>query len=1003
MKTLINTFCNGEYKTNCTIDSNNHVLKLEITHESSGNRISFSSEDKIINLPSARQENIQKQGTYWIFHDKTQLLINDYVNKYSESCSSIIRINSCPIDTNTGEPIPGLIVCYKLYLMRNLPAIYITTSFLSNDHVFCGNLQWMNLIPEETRYEEFYGVGPYMHGSISELEHPIAFREGINLVGDDCWFGLRESGQVMLDPNTCSLIPDYELRNFNSDLRILNAERPLSVWLLFGSICPNDSYSHKNYQALCNSLPEIIPEAKKSSSTIESKEMYSLKAGFMEVVLEKGRTGIFLSRINNYGNNYDSTNCDTNNNTANLFLSKKVLPLFEVDILELDTKQRYWIDSDNGWENTIVEKESEGISLKFINPGDGKLKDFAVVLKARAIAKEHRIEWTMDVLNDNPNISVMSVTYPNVSFEGENLDAFIPANPGEVINDACSYSRHLYGSYPSGFYYVMPYFAIYNNKNNQNNGIYVAVHDDVGSRKDITFNTFRSSKQGMLSYNYPAVNRGEPANAFSLPGCMVWQIFSGDWFDATQIYKRFVHTQAKWMPKVSKEGREDTPLWMREMSFWIMDWMPNDNPDADPIPISVRPEKEESDRESWYKTPILLKKELGVPVGYHVYNWHWIPFNNDYPHYFPTKEGFETGIKAMQAEGIYIMPYINGRLWDILDRRDQDYQFSNIALPWATKKADGELYLETYAAHESDGSLVQLAAMCPSSYLWKKVMGNTAKQLFQKYNVNAIYIDQVAAAGANLCMDKNHNHLPGGGSWWIDAYWNFMNRLNIEKPKDCAYTTECNAEVYAKSFDGYLTWVWIHPNQVPAFSSIYGSYIVMFGRNINGYKKKDIPYFKFHISQQILYGQQIGWLNSDIVYHKEKLDYLKKMVKLRWDYREFFYKGSMLRPPKIIGDVPRIITIAGMRYPGVFDAPVVSAGAWKLWDGTRTVLFLFNTSEQAITWTCEFNAAEYSVTNIESMHIVSGNGHILERYQDSGSLVRLKCLVDKSDYLAIEW
>jgi hypothetical protein len=552
----------------------------------------------------------------------------------------------------------------------------------------------------------------------------------------------------------------------------------------------DNGYSHEDYQALSKNLSDISCKIKKiteknkhedfreiiktqgsdkfsKSDESYSRESYSdesysferypFQSGFLEVVFKKENSGVFLSEINNH-----AFDCHLKSSS---FSNQRINPLFEACILDLDAKQKHWIDSESGWENIIIHNKNEYITLAFKNPGDGKFKDLTILLKGWAVSRENRIEWTVDVLNDNNKISVLSVTYPNIFFGGEDLDIFVPVNSGELIRDACSYSTHLYGSYPSGGNFVMPYFAIYarssnNEKNNmsgmnlknKNNGIYIAVHDDSGSRKDISLNTFGNSKQGILSYNYPAVNYGEPANAFSLPGCMVWQIFSGDWYDATLIYKSFVHNYAKWMPKVGKEGRVDTPLWMREMPFWIMDWMPNDNPDADPIPISIRPEKEDYSRDSWYKNPFLLRERLGVPFGYHVYNWHWIPFNNDYPHYFPTKEGFAEGVKIMEQNGIHVMPYINGRIWDTKDRRDQDYQFSGKAMQGAVKKESGELSLETYASHEPDGSLVKLATMCPSSYVWKKTIEDIVKKLFSKCNVSAIYIDQVAAAWSNLTM-----------------------------------------------------------------------------------------------------------------------------------------------------------------------------------------------------------------------------------------------------------
>ena len=69
-------------------------------------------------------------------------------------------------------------------------------------------------------------------------------------------------------------------------------------------------------------------------------------------------------------------------------------------------------------------------------------------------------------------------------------------------------------------------------------------------------------------------------------------------------------------------GRADTPGWMRELSAWTM---------TGGAPGECVDRVKE------------FRRYLGLPVGFHWYNWHQIPFDNDYPHYFPPKQGFAEG------------------------------------------------------------------------------------------------------------------------------------------------------------------------------------------------------------------------------------------------------------------------------------------------------------------------------------------------------------------------
>ena len=66
-------------------------------------------------------------------------------------------------------------------------------------------------------------------------------------------------------------------------------------------------------------------------------------------------------------------------------------------------------------------------------------------------------------------------------------------------------------------------------------------------------------------------------------------------------------------------------------------------------------------------TAIALKKRLGTPVAYHVYNWHEIPFNINYPHFTPARETAKQGFDNLKEAGLYIFPYLNAVSWEMDD------------------------------------------------------------------------------------------------------------------------------------------------------------------------------------------------------------------------------------------------------------------------------------------------------------------------------------------------
>lgn len=612
-----------------------------------------------------------------------------------------------------------------------------------------------------------------------------------------------------------------------------------------------------------------------------------------------------------------------------------------------------------------------------------------------AVLSEDGISWTTKVTNTNPDITVIYADYPHLKFGGDDFDAFLPKYGGIVEKNIieCSLSEppiELH-SYPCGFYYTMPYFAFYN----KSVGIYAGAHDAKGSLKRFAVFADKEQKNCEFFARYPAENLGEGANSFSLAGAMVWKHFSGDWYDATQIYKSFVYDEANWLPE---RTRPDTPDSFKRIPVWIMDWLPNAPDDPDPLPESVRPKEENPEPDNWYKRPIEFQKRLELPIGYHLYNWHSIPFNNDFPHYFPEKHGVKEGIQKLKSSDITVMPYVNGKLWDTLDKADTDFEFSQKAKRWAVKHEDGTVFTEQHASHEKNGELCTLAIMCPTSDMWHDKISQINSRLFDELDVDGVYLDQIAASLPRLCTDKEHSHAPGGGSWWIEGYGKMLERLRSEMPKYGFLTTECNAEPYMKGFDGYLTWIWLQSNSVPAFSAIYSPYVVMFGRNTNGKKFDDIPFFKCNITMSLLYGQQLGWINPTVMYDDEKMPFLKKISKLRYDYTHLFTSGTLLRPPIVKSDITDTVSEPAMSFTEPYTVRYVQAAGWQSEEGC-TVIFAVNLADRSANAELEVSKKEYFGSHFKALY--QKNVKLGISYEETETSVKINAEIPANDYIVL--
>jgi hypothetical protein len=171
-----------------------------------------------------------------------------------------------------------------------------------------------------------------------------------------------------------------------------------------------------------------------------------------------------------------------------------------------------------------------------------------------------------------------------------------------------------------------------------------------------------------------------------------------------------------------------------------------------------------------------------------------------------------------------------------------------------------------------------------------------------------------------------------------------MDLVKQKKKSDVFYVSESSGEPYMKSFDGYLTWLWRQPDDVPAFSAIYAGYIVMLGRFSDGIDKSDDHFFRQNIAKGLLYGQQMGWLFADLVYDENRVSFLKKYVQMRYRHTKTFTSSYMLRPPK---------NISG-------DADVLSAG-WARRDGSEITVFVANISNEDKCFEICFDNREYGI------------------------------------------
>ena len=444
--------------------------------------------------------------------------------------------------------------------------------------------------------------------------------------------------------------------------------------------------------------------------------------------------------------------------------------------------------------------------------------------------------------------------------------------------------------------------------------------------------------------------------AYAMPYGGVLRTFRGDWFEASDIYRRWVWAQDWYMRAKARRNEK-----LRNIGLWL--W----NRGASDV---VLPPVEK------------VLADSGVPMALDWYWWHENAYGMEGPYYWPPREPverFTAAVRRMREKGIYSQVYVNGMLSDCDDPRYTEEYRREVRV-----KRDGSddiwLFNPFLGRHS--------AWNCGEAPNFRRYHRGQAAKLAAA-GLDAIYYDMIANDAAGGCWSPHHSHVRGGGTHMVEGYRRLISEIRAGAP-GVDLSSEEETEAFLEDFDSLIVLYGDYERlgkgvapaveMPPIYSAIYHGAVCLYGSyavidNIQPWDEKwpeekrrrhekdwmaMFPdQFAVDFARPVTWGlqptvHQLLMKHATEAKYAEEYRFVVDTAKFYHANRDLLYDGEMLEPGTLDCDRVKVdflwrgVYAADNEYlvftePGL---PAVMHSVWKAPDG-RTAAVLVNWTREA--------------------------------------------------------
>lgn len=611
------------------------------------------------------------------------------------------------------------------------------------------------------------------------------------------------------------------------------------------------------------------------------------------------------------------------------------------------------------------------IAMSYLQDPNGS---HAIDVNATIVAYTDRkgIEWDIDVTNRCSRYGISAVKFPFLRFvpiDGtpENDTLVYPFQDGRILpNPFSSYNRVIYELGYWDFQYPtagmnMQWGAFYDASLG---GLYYATYDPDAFEKTYCYcvrddGVYFRLQQEPENKNVAGVN-------YHSPYSFLTQYTKGHWYDAAQIYRAWAMNQS-WTAQGPLYQRTDIPRYLTDSSLtfsvFTLDGV------AEPLTVAQAVQNTQNIRNFF---------NPAVPTPLIWYGWEvWKPELSGFTsqdagtnsgNYFPEKTGFASGVETLESSGVYVLPYVLSRLFDVPGGR---LNVPSNWLPYTVKDVAGisDIWSPLWPSWVD---------MCRSTEFFQSYVQNVCQTLTANDYCKGAYLD-CSDGMQKQCFDVTHGHPVGGGNYQAEGLHAMATRVrnscrNIDS--NSAIFGEGSADVFMDVIDCSYRFEAVHPAKVPLYAAVYGGYhmteigdVTTFTK-LPEYKTDFDLRFRVVLGNQLTFGEKIGrfpTFNGHFFtdpFFAGGMQLIKKVADYRYAARDYLQYGRLLRPLTFNAPQPPLVSWffgSGVPWQGhnvPMSQPAITSSIWESPDG-RIGIVLYNITQTAQPYSFTLAASDY--------------------------------------------